>query len=168
VPTIEPGTAVAGFRIVSLVGEGAMGTVFRAEAEDGEVVALKVLAPLLARDDRFRQRFLRESRISAGLRHPYAIPVVASGEEDETLYLAMGYVDGPDLREILRREGRLDPERALRILGQVADALDAAHAVGLIHRDVKPGNILIEGEPPAERALVCDFGLARHVSTVEA
>ncbi|HEY2373024.1 MAG TPA: serine/threonine-protein kinase [Gaiellaceae bacterium] len=162
-PTAVPGTVVAGFRIVSLIGEGAMGTVFRAEGPDGRTVALKLLAPLLARDERFRRRFLRESRIAAGLQHPYVVPVVASGEADGALYLVMDYVDGPDLREILRREGRLEPERAVQLLGKVADALDAAHAAGLIHRDVKPGNILIDGD----RAVVCDFGLARHVSTVE-
>jgi tRNA A-37 threonylcarbamoyl transferase component Bud32 len=161
--TLESGDAVAGFRIVSLIGDGAMGSVFRAEASDGRTVALKLLAPKLARDERFRRRFLRESRIAAGLHHPYVVRVIASGEDHGALYLAMEYVDGADLREILRREGHLEPERALRLLGKVADALDAAHAAGLIHRDVKPGNILVDGD----RALVCDFGLARHVSTVE-
>jgi len=165
--TLEPGTAVAGFRIVSLIGEGAMGTVFRAEADDGQLVALNLLAPSLARDERFRQRFLRESRIAAGLRHPFVASVIASGDANGTLFLAMAYVDGPDLRAVLRREGRLEPERALRILGKVADALDAAHAAGLIHRDVKPANILVEGAPPDERAVVCDFGLARHASNAE-
>jgi tRNA A-37 threonylcarbamoyl transferase component Bud32 len=160
---VEPGSTVAGFRIVSLIGDGAMGTVFRAEDAGGTVVALKLLAPQLARDERFRQRFLRESRIAAGLRHPYVVPVVASGDADGVLYLAMEHVDGPDLREILRREGRLEPERALQLLGKVADALDAAHAAGLIHRDVKPANILVDGD----RAVVCDFGLARHVASVE-
>ena len=162
-PTAVPGTLVAGFRILSLIGEGAMGAVYRAEGPDGRIVALKLLAPSLLRDERFRRRFLRESRIAAGLRHPYVVPVVASGEADGVLYLVMDYVDGADLREILRREGRLEPERALQLLGKVADALDAAHAAGLIHRDVKPANILIDGD----RAVVCDFGLARHVSTVE-
>ena len=160
---VEPGATVAGFRIVALIGDGAMGSVFRAEAPDGRAVALKLLLPALARDDRFRRRFLRESRIAAGLRHPYVVPVVASGEADGSLYLVMEHVDGPDLRAVLRREGRLEPDRALELLGKVADALDAAHAAGLIHRDVKPANILIDGD----RAVVCDFGLARHVSTVE-
>ena len=83
------------------------------------------------------------------------------------LYLAMGYVEGSDLRELLRREGRLEPERAVALVAQVADALDAAHAAGLVHRDVKPGNILVADEPDGEHAYVCDFGLARHVSSVE-
>jgi hypothetical protein len=164
---VEPGSTVAGYRIVSRIGEGAMGAVFRADGEDGLPVALKVLAPALARDERFRQRFLRESRIAAGLRHPYVVPVLGSGEDDGTLWLAMAYIDGADLRDLLQREGRFEPDRALRIVGKVADALDAAHAAGLIHRDVKPANILIEGAPPDERAVVCDFGLARHVSTIE-
>ena len=160
---VQPGSTVAGYRILSLIGEGAMGTVFRAEAANGDVVALKLLAPALAHDERFRRRFLRESRIAAGLRHPYVVPVITSGESGDTLYLAMDYVDGPDLRDVLRRAPRLEPERALALLGNVADALDAAHAAGLIHRDVKPANILID----SDRALVCDFGLARHASTVD-
>lgn len=161
--TLGPGTTVAGFHLVAKIGEGAMGTVFRAEDAEGRVVALKVLAPALCRDERFRRRFLREARIAAELRHPYVVPVLASGEADGILYLAMEYVSGADLRELLRREGPLEPERAVQLLGKVGDALDAAHAVGLVHRDIKPGNILIDGD----RAVVCDFGLARHTSTVE-
>src|SRR3954453_18685745 len=98
--TLEPGSVLGGFRIVSPLGEGAMGTVFLAEDADGRRVALKRLAPALAQDERFRQRFLRESTIAAGLRHPYVVPVVSSGEEDGTLYLAMDYVDGLDLRAL--------------------------------------------------------------------
>jgi serine/threonine-protein kinase len=163
----EPGTTIAGLRIVSRVGEGAMGTVFRAETPDGRAVAVKLLAPHVARDERFRRRFMRETRIAAGLRHPSVVPVVTAGEENATLYLVMEYIDGADLRELLRREGHLEAPRALSLLSNVADALDAAHAVGLVHRDVKPANILIEGTPPNERALVCDFGLARHLSSVD-
>ena len=165
-PTVEP-QAVAGFRLLQPIGQGATGSVYRAESPAGETVALKLLAPELARDERFRQRFLRESRIASSLRHPYVIPVVASGEDGGTLYLAMSHVEGTDLRELIRRHGRLEPERALRLAGHVADALDAAHAAGLVHRDVKPANILVEGAPPDERALVCDFGLSRHMSSAD-
>ncbi len=164
--TLEKGTVVGGFRVLSLLGEGAMGAVYLVQDSGGERVALKRLAPELARDERFRQRFLRESRLAATLHHPAIVPVVASGEDDGVLYLAMSYVDGPDLRTLLRQEGRLEPERALGLVGDVADALDAAHAAGLVHRDVKPGNILVSRAPDGEHALICDFGLARHVSSV--
>ncbi|MDQ3895579.1 MAG: serine/threonine protein kinase, partial [Actinomycetota bacterium] len=164
-PTELTGTVIAGFRVESLIGEGAMGAVHLAEDADGNPVALKLLSAELARDERFRRRFLRETEVAASLDHPHIVPTLASGEEDGRLYLAMAYVEGYDLRE-LRREGRLEPERALRLLAQVADALDAAHAAGLVHRDVKPGNVLVAGEAEDERAFVCDFGLARHVSSV--
>ena len=144
-----------------------MGSVFVAEdTRRGGRVALKVLAPELACDERFRGRFLRESRIAATLDHPNIVPTVDSGQEDGALYLAMTLVEGSDLRELLRREGRLEPERALALLGDAARALDAAHRKGLVHRDVKPGNILVAAGPGGEAAYVCDFGLARHVSSV--
>jgi ABC-type transport system substrate-binding protein/predicted Ser/Thr protein kinase len=161
------GTVVAGFRVKSLVGEGAMGAVYLAEEiSSGGRVALKLLAPELVRDERFRRRFLRETELAASLDHPHVVPTLASGEEDGTLYLAMAYVDGSDLRKLLRSEGRLDPERALTLIEHVAGALDAAHAAGLVHRDVKPGNILVTRGDEGEHAYVCDFGLARHVSSV--
>jgi tRNA A-37 threonylcarbamoyl transferase component Bud32 len=164
--TIPSGTVLAGFRIEALVGEGAMGSVYLAEeTATGRRVALKVLDRELARDDRFRRRFLRESQVARELVHPNIVTVLASGEEDGALFLAMEYVDGSDLRELLRDEGRLEPKRALDLLGQVAEALDTAHAAGLVHRDVKPANILVSGVPDGERACVCDFGLARHASS---
>ena len=166
-PEVTTGTLVGGFRVVSLIGEGAMGRVYLAEdLERQRLVALKLLVPELAQDERFRQRFLRESRLASRLDHPRVVPTLAFGEEDGVLYLAMGYVEGADLRELLRRDGKLEPERALDLLGQVADGLDAAHALGLVHRDVKPANILIKAEGAGEHAYVCDFGLARHVSSV--
>src|SRR6266516_3911735 len=127
---VRAGTVVAGFRLRSVIGEGAMGTVYIAEdVTSGRRVALKLLAPELARDERFRQRFLRESQLAGSLDHPHIVRTVASGDEHGVLYLAMEYVEGADLRELLQHEGRLDPERAIDLIGQVGGALDAAHAV---------------------------------------
>ena len=156
---------IAGFRVQSLIGSGSMGSVYLAEdTRTGQPVALKVMAAGLAEDERFRQRFVRESALAATLDHPHIVRTIASGEADGLLFLAMAFVDGSDLRDVLRREGRLEPDRALRLIAQTAEALDAAHAAGLVHRDVKPGNILMG--PGGEHAYVCDFGLARHVSSV--
>jgi Protein kinase domain/Bacterial extracellular solute-binding proteins, family 5 Middle len=164
---VRTGTVLGGFRVLSPLGEGAMGTVFLAEeTTSGRRVALKLLAPELARDKRFRRRFLRETELAASLHHPHIVETLASGEEDGALYLAMAYVEGSDLRQLLLREGRLEPERAVALVGQVAAALDAAHDAGLVHRDVKPGNILVMTNEDREHAYVCDFGLARHVSSV--
>jgi class 3 adenylate cyclase len=158
------GTAVAGYRIESLIGHGSSGSVYAAqELSLQRIVALKVLLPELARDDRFRERFLRESRLAASLEHPSIIPIYAAGEADGLIYLAMRFVEGGDLGRLIEGEGALDLERALAILSQVGDALDAAHRRGLVHRDVKPGNILVDH---SDRAYLCDFGLARHAATV--
>ena len=159
-------SVVAGFRVGALVGEGAMGVVYRAKGDDGRSVALKVLSPELARDERFRQRFLRESKVASALEHPHVVRTLAYGEDDGVLYLAMEFIEGSDLRQLLKQDGRLDPTRALELLGQVADALDAAADKGLVHRDVKPGNILVTTDSDGEHAYMCDFGLARHVSSV--
>jgi ABC-type transport system substrate-binding protein len=164
---VRTGTVVAGFRVERLIGEGAMGAVYLADDPKRRCqVALKVLAPELARDERFRQRFLRESQIAASLDHSNVVATLAAGEEDGVLYLAMSYIDGLDLRQVLRSEGSLEPRRAVSLISQVAGALDDAHRRGLIHRDVKPGNILVAPGANGEHAFVCDFGLARHVSSV--
>jgi ABC-type transport system substrate-binding protein/tRNA A-37 threonylcarbamoyl transferase component Bud32/streptogramin lyase len=164
---IASGSVVGGFRVVSLIGEGAMGKVYLAEGvEVQHRVALKLLSPELANDERFRRRFLRESQLAASLDHPHIVRTLAAGEDDGLLYLAMAYVEGSDLRELLRNEGKLEPERALHLVSQAADALDAAHAAGLVHRDVKPANILVTEAREGEHVYVCDFGLARHVSSV--
>ena len=144
-----------------------MGIVYLAsESSTGRHVALKLLSSELARDERFRRRFLRESEMAASLNHPHVVPTLGCGEEDGVLYLAMTYVEGVDLRRLLRTEGRLEPPRALGLVEEVAAALDAAHAAGLVHRDVKPGNILVAHGTEVEHAFICDFGLARHVSSV--
>jgi serine/threonine protein kinase len=142
---ISTGTVVAGFRIDSVLGEGSTGTVYLAEDEQRRPVALKLLSPELAQDERFRRRFLRETELAASLDHPNVVRTLDSGEEVGTLYLAMEYIDGFDLGELLRREGRLEPERAVGLTAQVAQALDAAHHTGLVRRDVKPRGL---GAPP--------------------
>src|SRR3954454_4116466 len=160
------GSVVAGYRLISLVGEGATRAVYLAEREGtSERVALKLLGDPSAQDERFRRRLLRESELAASLDHDHAVPIVGFGESDGALYLAMRYVDGSDLRELLRSEGPLDSGRAIDLLAQVADALDAAHKRGLVHRDVKPANILVERTGDAEHVYLGDFGLAKHASS---
>ena len=163
---LSPGTVVAGFRVESSLGHGAMAEVYRACDESGQIVALKLLDDTLARDERFRQRFLRESQLASSLEDPNIVRTIASGEDHGRLYLVMELVEGSDLRQLLRETGRFEPERAVALVEQVAGALDAAHAAGLVHRDVKPGNILVATAEDGEHAYVCDFGLARHVSSV--
>jgi serine/threonine-protein kinase len=153
---------VAGFRIEAVIGHGSTGTVY--SAQDVALqrrVALKILLPELARDARFHERFLRESRLAAALEHPHIVPIHGVGESDGVLFLAMRYVGNGDLARLLERVGRLDPDRALLICSHVAGALDAAHAHDLIHRDVKPGNVLLGRDGDHDYAYLCDFGLAK-------
>ena len=156
-----PGSFVAGYRLESLIGVGEMGVVFRAYDEAlSRTVALKVLAPALAGNAEFRERFIRKSRAVAALVHPHVIPVFEAGEADGVPYLAMRFVDGGDLRAVLAREGNLTGDRVIALLSPVASALDAAHAEGLVHSDVKPANILIEVRPGRpEHPYLSDFGL---------
>ena len=164
---LTTGSVVAGYRIARLIGRGATGAVYLADDAQGQQVALKVLIPELARNERFRERFLREARIAASLEEPHVVPTLATGEEDGELYLVMRFVDGLDLREILKREGPLKADRAVDLVAQIASALDSAHARGLVHRDVKPGNVLIHQTETGEHAYLCDFGLARHLASVD-
>lgn len=141
-----PGALVAGYRIEELLGRGGMSRVYRAEQVAlKRSVALKVLNPDLSNDAAYRERFLRESRLAASIEHPNIVPVYDAGEADGHLFIAMRLVYGTDLRTLLQTEGTLAPARALSILMQAASALDAAHARGLVHRDVKPANLLMTG-----------------------
>ena len=159
------GETFGGYTIEARLGRGGMGSVFLAtQRRLGRKVALKVISPELADDDDFRARFLRESQLVASLDHPHVIPVYDADEIDGVLYLAMRYVDGPSLRDRIRSRGRLAAEEALRIARQIGGALDAAHAAGLVHRDVKPANILLA--PPGDHAYLCDFGLAKRTTSV--
>src|SRR5436190_18218849 len=158
---IAPGTTFAGYRVESLVGRGGMGVVYRAtEVSLQRPAALKVIAPELAEDKRSRSRFLKESRLAASLDHANVVPIYEAGEYDGQLYLAMRYVEGSALKTILRHDRTLDPGRALAILGQVGAALDAAHRRGLVHRDVKPGNLLIDEDG---HAYLTDFGVTKQL-----
>ena len=162
--TVEVGAQLGQYRIESYIGRGGMGVVYRAEhIHLGRQVALKLLAPELAENESFRERFVRESRVAARVDHPNVIPIYEAGESDGRYFIAMRYVDGVDLREILHTNGPLDLERALAVLTQVAGALDAAHAQGLVHRDVKPGNILVVSG--SEHCYLTDFGLTKAVSS---
>jgi tRNA A-37 threonylcarbamoyl transferase component Bud32 len=156
---VDPGTEFLGYRIEELVGRGGMGLVYRAlDLRLKRHVALKFITPELASDERFRSRFLRESELAASLDHPNVVPIYDAGETHDRLYLTMRYVEGTDLGTLLRAEGPLVPARALAISRQVGRALDAAHAGGLVHRDVKPSNVLLD---VTEHVYLADFGLTR-------
>ncbi|MGZ8648535.1 MAG: protein kinase domain-containing protein [Solirubrobacteraceae bacterium] len=159
------GTVIAGYRIEERIGRGGMGVVYRAEHQNQQRrAAVKIIAPALAESEGFRERFTREARIAAALQHPNIVTVYDAGEVDGLLYLAMQYIEGEDLAAGLRRERRLRPYRAIDVCRQVASALDAAHAMGLIHRDVKPANVLIEGRT----AFLTDFGLTKRLEGTHA
>jgi serine/threonine-protein kinase len=161
------GQQVAQYRIESVIGRGGMSVVYLAtDLRLGRKIALKILAPDLAEDEAFRARFSRESQMAAGLEHPSIVPVYEAGESDGLLFIAMRYVEGTDLRRLIRAEHGLEPDRALRLLRPVGAALDIAHRRGLIHRDVKPANILIAiDESGSEHPYLSDFGLSKHAGS---
>jgi YVTN family beta-propeller protein len=162
------GSEVAGYRIESVLGRGGMGVVYVARhLRLDRTVALKVVSPDLAEDPKFRDRFVRESQLAASLEHPNIVPIHDAGEEGGVLYLAMRLVSGTDLKRLIEgSDGGLDPARALKLLDQVAGALDSAHQAGLVHRDVKPGNVLIGSpETASEHAYLSDFGLTKRMTS---
>ena len=166
---LAQGSVVAGYRIEAVLGRGGMGVVYLAtQLSLDRPVALKVIAPELAGDVTFRERFKRESRIAASIEHPNVIPVYEAGEGDGLLYLTMRYVEGTDLKALLEADGTIEPARAARLLAQVAAALAAAHRRDLMHRDVKPANVLVDRQDGREHAYLTDFGIARHVAATSA
>jgi serine/threonine-protein kinase len=162
------GAELAGYRIESVLGRGGMSVVYLAEQVAlGRKVALKLLSPELAEDPDFRDRFEHESRLAASLDHPHVIPIYEAREADGVLFIAMRHVSGPTLQHAVQTDGPLEPQRAAAILAQIADALDAAHEEGLVHRDVKPGNILLAVDRRGrDHAYLADFGLTKRRSSV--
>jgi hypothetical protein len=163
---LSDGDEFAGYRIERRLGRGGMGILYLA-VEPGldRRVALKLIAPEAAADEVFARRFAEESRIAASIEHPNVVPIYAAGEERGVPFIAMRYVAGSDLSRRLAREGRLEPARAVALIAQIGNGLDAIHAAGLVHRDVKPANVLLSGEEGAEHAYITDFGVARNVAT---
>jgi hypothetical protein len=163
---LSDGDEFAGYRIERRLGRGGMGILYLA-VEPGleRHVALKLIAPEAAADEVFSRRFAEESKIAASIEHPNVVPIYAAGEEGSVPFIAMRYVAGADLAKRLVREGRLSPSVAVDLIAQVANGLDAIHAAGLVHRDVKPANVLLSGGDRAEHAYITDFGVARNVAT---
>jgi pSer/pThr/pTyr-binding forkhead associated (FHA) protein len=159
------GTVFAGCRVEEVISHGDMGVVYRGEElalQRG--VALKLILPEYSQEKRFRERFRRESMVAAAIDHPNVIPIFDAGDQDGVLYITMRLVEGTDLRALIAAEGRIEPLRAARIVRQVGAALDAAHARGMLHRDVKPPNVLLAR---ADHVYLSDFGLAKRVDSVD-
>src|SRR5205809_4673539 len=167
-PAPRTGTEFAGYRIEGLLGRGGMGVVYRAEHPRlGVRIALKLMAPELAKDEGFRERFVREARAAAGVGHPNIVPVYDAGEWQGELYIAMRYIEGEDLGVLVHSGGVLSVPETYAMALQIASALDAAHRHGLVHRDVKPANILLEDGPGPDSppiAYLADLGLSKQVS----
>jgi CHASE2 domain-containing sensor protein len=163
---LEPTAIIAGYRIEEVLGRGGMGVVYRAtQLALGREVAIKLIATERSDDPVFRERFTSESRIAASIEHANVIPVYEAGEDDGLLFIAMRLVEGLDLGQLLARLGPLSPERSASVTVQIAGALDAAHARGLVHRDVKPANILVTADQP-EHAYLTDFGVAKYAGAL--
>jgi len=163
---LAEGDEFAGYRIERRLGRGGMGVLYLA-IEPGleRRVALKLIAPEAAADEVFSRRFAEESKIAASIEHPNVVPIYAAGEESGVPFIAMRYVAGADLGRRLARDDRLEPATAVELIAQIGNGLDAIHAAGLIHRDVKPANVLLAGEAGTEHAYITDFGVARNVAT---
>jgi serine/threonine protein kinase len=166
VAEISIGSVLAGYRIEGLAGEGGMGRVYRATQMGlNRHVALKLIMPELATEPDFRARFERESRLTASIEHPNVIPVYEAGDAEGQLFIAMRWVEGTDMRSVILTEGRLDADRAIGIVEQVAAALDAAHSGGLVHRDVKPANVMLTTAHGQEHVYLTDFGLTKRAGS---
>jgi CheY-like chemotaxis protein len=162
VDELATGATFAGHRIDGIAGRGGMGIVYAAtDLTLDRLVALKLIAPSVAADEEFRARFERECRVAASLEHPHLVPIYHAGHDAGRLYVTMRFVEGSDLRALLAEGGRLEPERAVAIVAQVAGALDEAHRHGLVHRDVKPGNILLGHDGADEHVYLTDFGITK-------
>ena len=165
-PIPDLGSTFGSYRIDAVLGRGGMGIVYRAEdLRLGRNVALKLVASELSEDQQFRERFLSESRLAASTEHAGIVPVYEAGEVGGRLYIAMRYIEGRDLGALLRQEGPLEPARAITLVAQLADALQAAHAHGLIHRDVKPSNALVGASGSTEQVFLTDFGITEDVGS---
>jgi serine/threonine protein kinase len=168
VTTLHPGDRLAEFEVIRQLGHGGMGIVYLVRDQRLErQVALKVIAPHLAHDPEFQERFAAEARSAAAIEHPNAVTVYSAGSADGHLFIAMRYIDGTDLRRSLAESGPLEARAAARVVVEVAGALDAAHAAGFVHRDVKPANILLTGEPGRGTAYLTDFGLTRGLGSAQ-
>ena len=166
---LERGSVVGGYRIDSVISRGGMGVVYRAtHIALHKVYALKTLTPELTDDAQFQERFRREMRIAASISHPNVVGIHYAGEHEGLLFLVMDFIYGTDLRRLLIESGALDPERAVDLLTQFASALDAAHAKGLVHRDVKPANMLLTVRDGIEHGYLTDFGIAKRSDSVGA
>lgn len=166
-PTEDAGTRLGGYRLDAVLGQGGMGVVYRVtHLKLDRPAAMKLIAPQYAREPGFRERFERESLIAGSIDHPNVIPVYDAGEDDGRLFIVMRLVEGRDLRDMLASDGVLEPGRAALLIQQVGSALDAAHRSGLVHRDVKPANVLVEKDADGEeRAYLTDFGLTKMASS---